>query len=285
MGRAIGLIIFGTFVVILMALGLTACSPQSGVLLGQVGIGGVSYEDTAVADHIVIAGKITDPVTGKWLNNYTVIPYFNDEELSQPQSRAISRTDKYPQSGEGVHDGCFVLYIPNRYELTASHVFVNGNQEPITMRYKDGGLTGRSELYLWLGEVHPGDLIQLGIPDKQIEYAIAVMPEDNANLNPEIHQNSTVLDKDGRVTKPIDNDSNNEVLIPETTTQISWTREYTVLSGTTIWDSWKWYVEGQVPEMNWSTYYAEVVQRNPDLVRTGYFVQGQTYYLPLASSS
>ena len=283
MGRAIGLIIFGTLAIILLAF---TFSENSGLQRAIPGVNIVAASETeSVADYIVFAGRITDSISGKWLNDYTVIPYLDGNEISQPQTRTTSRIGKFAESGEGVHDGCFILYIPNRYELTESHVFIDSDKTPVTMQYKDGGFGGRGILYIWLGDVNPGDVFRLGVPDKQIEYAVAIMPEDNANLDPEIHQISTTLGEDGRVTTQTDNPSRVEVEIPESTIQISWTREYTVQTGTTIWNSWKWYVEGQVPGMNWSTYYAEVVQRNPDLVRTGYFVPGQTYYLPFASSS
>ncbi len=287
MGRAIGLILVGILAVILFAVSFTACSPQSGIVLAQVGQGGLDFQETAVADYIVIAGKITDPTSGKWLNNYTVIPYLNGEELSNPQNRAISRTGKYAPSGEGVHDGLFVLYIPNQYELTAGHDFISGNDQIVKMQYVDGGLTGASHLYVWMREVNPSDIFRLAVPDKQIEYAIAVMPQDNAELNPEYHQYSTTLDENGMIHKLIDQNADGKsVLIdptetpPDTQKAITWTREYTAPENTNIWNTWKWYVENQVDGLDWNTYYENVLLRNPELAKTDYFVKGQIYYLP-----
>lgn len=281
MVRAIGLIFFGILAVIVIAISLTACSPQTGVILGDFGQGGVGYENTAVADYIVIAGKITNPTDGRWLNDYTVIPYLGGVELSQSQARAISRTDKFFGSGEGVHDGCFVIYIPNRYELTASHVFINGNKEPVTMQYKDGGFTGRSDLYLWLDEVNPGDIFRLAIPDKQIEYAIAVMPHDNAHLDPSYIHRDTLLDKDGNVSVRVKEGVGGGIVDgPGSLGAPGWEREFTPARNMTYQEVWLLYVSVHATNLNQYTFAQEVVRMNPELVQTGGFVVNETYYLP-----
>ncbi len=283
MGRALSLILFGIVTVILATVGLTACAPQTGVQLGEITLGSMDSQETAVATYIVIAGKITEPTSGAWLNNYSVIPYLDGQEISNPQNRAISRTGKYMGSGEGVHDGLFILYIPNQYELTATHDFINANGRPINMQYADGGFVGASDLYIWLGEVNPGDIFRLAVPAKQIEYAIAVMPTDNEQLDSDIHQNNTILQEDGRITTIETEKSSNKTMSTTSTQRIRWTRPYIAPQNSTIRETWSLYIENQVPSMNWTTYYTQLLLHNPELVQTGNFVAGQLYYLPQLS--
>ena len=291
MGRAIGLIILGVLAVILFTIGFSSLSGGTGFQLAGVEVVAAS-DETAVAKNIVFAGKITNPVNGQWENDYTVIPYLNNKEISNPQNRAISRIGKYHGSGEGVHDGLFVVYIPNIYELTAEHDFINADGELVEMHYAhNGGFSTNGDLYVWLREMNPGDVLQLRVPEKQIEYAIAIMSENNADLSEEIHQNETMLQGEQVVAVSGKNSENETVTqpnigkgggAPPPDTQMvgNWTREYTAPADTIVWDTWTLYVENQVPGMDWDTYYEEVMIHNPDLAQTRYFVKGQIYYLP-----
>ena len=126
MGRAIGFILIGVLAVILLTVAMSTVSGQSGVQFSGVELVAAS-DNVPVADYVVIGGKLSDAATGAWLNNYAIIPFEDNFEVTTPQTRFSTRTGEHAFSGEGVHDGFFLIRIPNRYKLTAGNVFLNAN--------------------------------------------------------------------------------------------------------------------------------------------------------------
>jgi hypothetical protein len=73
-----------------------------------------NYTNGRSATEIVLAGKVVDVVNDEWLNDRLVVVFVNGTEVA----RTVSKTGEYTMSGEGTHDGLFVISFPNTYKLT-----------------------------------------------------------------------------------------------------------------------------------------------------------------------
>ncbi len=292
MGRAISLIVFGTLAVILMTVAFSTVSEQSGVQFSGIEVVAAS-EGAPVADYVVIGGKLSDAVTGEWLNNYAIIPYEDHIEVTNPQTRFSTRTGEHAFSGEGVTDGFFLIRIPNRYKLTTDNAFLNANGDPVEMRYIDNGVMASNELFIWLSDVHPGQIFCLDVPDKQLEFAIAAMPVDNAHLPDDIRQNKTVLLENGRIQAQTPTAADGTVVSfpiealqltnPEIVS-IMWTRQFFPPANMNARQVYDQYVAPATPEISYEQFVDQVMTYNATLSANQTFYQGEKYYLPLPSS-
>lgn len=292
MGRAIGLIILGILAVILLTVTASSISGQTSAQIAGVQI--VSAAETSpIADYIVIGGKLSDAQTGEWLNNYPIIPYMEGVEITVPQTRFLTRRGEHSASGEGVHDGFFLIKIPNHYKLTAANNFLNADGKPVQMRYIDNGMMAPSELFVWLSDVHPGQIFCLEVPDKQTDFTIVAMPQDNAHLPEKIQQNKTIL-LDNRSIQPVDTDTANGTVtfsfdqalnLPDPTLISElWTREFYPLQTLTIDEVFTQYVAPATSGIT-AEQFAEQVRKYNDLDANGLFHPNQKYFLPLADAS
>ena len=289
MGRALGLIIFGILTVILLTVTVSTISGQTGYQLSGVQVVSAA-ENLPVADYIVIGGKLSDAQTGEWLNNHAIIPYMEGIEMTTPQTRTSTQRGEHAASGEGVHDGFFLIKIPNYYKLTTANTFLNANGKPVEMRYIDNGIMGTSELFVWLSDVHPGQIYCLEVPDKQTDFAIVAMPNDNAHMSEKIRQNKTIL-LENRVIQPVGtNEADGTVILdsdqvvqlgnPEMESQL-WTRSCNTDQALTLDKVYDLYVAKSTPSMTRDQFKQQVTKYNPNLDENGDFQAGQEYFLPL----
>lgn len=290
MGRAISLIIFGVLAVILLTVGFSTISGQSGFQYAGVEVVAAS-DEAPIADFIVIGGKLSDAETDEWLNNYAVIPYKDSLEITTPQTRFATRLGEHPYSGEGVHDGFFLIRIPNSYKLTTKNTFFNANGDPVEMHYINNGVMAASELFIWLPEVHPGQIFCLEVPDKQTEFAIAAMPFDNAHLPDEIRQNRTALLDNGFVRPVKVNEASGAVvtlygealeLVDREILSAKWTREFISPETLTVEAVYAQYVAPATSDMSLEQFKIHVNTFN-ELGSDNLFKANQKYYLPLAN--
>ena len=283
------------FLIILATFILSACA--GGEVKAAIGPAGLSLSPSA----IVFVGKVTDPNTGTWLNDYTVIVYLNGEEIG----RTVSKRDEYVHTGQGVFDGMFVVYVENHYKLTVEDEFVDlDTRQSLEMSSPDNNSSSRY-IYRWFGEKKPDELIRIGVPAKQIEYDIVVMPVSNAELPEAFLNGPTTIDGNGGVRVPLDTDG--QVIVvgangsnagkgggfqklegqksEKNVGSVIWERQLTHFYGNR-WQAWQLYVAGQVPGMTWEQFKDGVVQHNQHLMQTGYVFQyDQVYLLPVVSSN
>ena len=294
MVRAIGLILFGALAMILFSAFFSASTGQGIQIAGVAPT--VAGGQSQIADYIVIAGMLSDEATGEWLNNYAVIAFEDNFEVTTPQTRSVTDIGEHPYSEEGVHDGFFLIKIPNRYKLTIDNSFLNADGEAVEPRYIDNGLTGASELFIWLCKIHPGQIFRLEVLEKQLEIAVAAMPVDVAHLSDDIRQNKTVL---------IDMIDNYHVrpepgigtggIGPSPTDAFGldsrevysrmWKRPFTAPDTMTDREVFDQYVAPTTPDISYEQFRSQLRTFNANIKEDYTFLKGESYYIPLPSAA
>lgn len=265
---------------------LIACTPtQEDALIDAATKVSVEIDDVLVnAPQIAFAGKVTSPDGSRWLNDYLAIIYKDGEEVG----RSVSKLDEFPESGEGKHDGLFLIKIENTYDLAAADLIPPAPE----LAFQDApGVVGVKYIYSWLGEVPPGHRFNVAVPTKRIGYALIIIPTPTTELPAEfldgpttltggnmiLASNGTVLDLNTAVPPPQPTTASPP---PVTANGISWSRSLTSFSGNR-WQAWQQYVEGQVNGITWEQFKDDVLIYNPDLEADGYVFQaGKQYLLP-----
>jgi len=243
------------------------------------------------ADGFIFAGKVTDPTSQAWLNDYLAIVFLNGEEVG----RHVSKLDKFANSGEGVHDGLFKVAFPNTYELTPETFFLRSDGEFMEVRAAHGTLGNAQYLYSWFGEIEPGRLIRIQVPDKQIEYAIKItekpvteLPEDLLALgNTQLTAtgqivavaSETNIETGGQVSSTISTETTTEKTIMDES-EVRWTRTLSGYYGNR-YDVWERFIQPTVPNLSWNEFKEQVLIYNPHLVTDGnIFYTDKLYVIP-----
>jgi hypothetical protein len=279
---------------------LVACSAEPIEQFDRMisGVNQTASLNTQSTDSIILAGKVTDPATNKWLNDYLVIVFLNGEEVG----RFISSLDKFENSGEGKHDGLFKVAFPNTYELTPETFFLRSDGDFMAVS------TTPRYLYSWLGEMAPGSLIHIQVPDKQIEYAIKIMEAPVTELSedylargqaqltstdqivapaiPEISEvgyggaeNGAQVESNSTVepNSTVELDSTTESIMSQ---EVRWTRTLSGYYGNR-YEVWERFVQPTIPGLSWNEFKEQVLIYNPQLVTDGnIFHTDKLYIIP-----
>lgn len=265
---------------------LIACTPtqESALIDAATKVSSEIDEVLVNAPQLAFAGKVTSPDGSRWLNDYLAIVYKDGEEIG----RNISQLGEFPESGEGKHDGLFLIKFDNLYNLTADDLIT---AVPDSTFQNAPGVVGTKYIYVWLGETPPGHRFYVAVPDKRIGYSLIILPLPVSDLPAEFldgattlsgdmvtASNGTVLDLTTAVPTPVPPEITNPP--PASTGGVSWTRPLTGFSGNR-WQVWQQYVEGQVAGITWEQFKDDVLIYNPDLAADGYVFQaGKQYLLP-----
>lgn len=273
---------------ILLFLGLVilaACTPTQEEALIEAATKVSSEIDEALvnAPQLAFAGKVTSLDGSHWLNDYLVVVYKDGQEVG----RSISRLDEFPESGEGKHDGLFVVKIENAYDLTAVDLVPPAAE----FAFQDApGVVGIKYIYTWLGEVPPDYRFNVAVPSKRIGYSLIIIPTPTTDLPAEFLDGTTTLTADNTIVASNGTvlDLNTAVPPPPPTAEptpvppggVSWTRPLTGFTGNR-WQVWQQYVAGQVGGITWEQFKEDVLIYNPHLEADGYVFQaGKQYLLP-----
>ncbi len=190
----------GFTIILIVAATLSGCATQRQVIeqvveSAQQEIDEKTEQLFETTSTIIFAGKVVDSDTGAWPNDYLVLVFLNGEEVS----RGFTALGEFKESGEGTHDGLFVLKVENTYKLLPNAGFVLGNEQEGSFSEGKGLLGNISYIYVWFNEVNVGSLLTMEIVGKNAQYAIKVMPNPRGELLPEILDGHTKLTEDGEV--------------------------------------------------------------------------------------
>lgn len=276
---------------------LAACSPDQRDALVQAAEVVSNEVDTTLAEpnELVFAGQVEDE-NGRWLNDRVVVLFKNGEEITRTSTRLreSSFTDKGPM------DGVFELRTSNVYKLTVAHEIYHPNRALVPMSTTPG-VMGIRYLGTWFEDLNPSDMRVLTVPDKQLEYAIVVLPMPQDEV-PKNYAQGWLTFQNGMLIIKSDTPDNGEnegkdqtavpLPMPETNVQFTvlpsrnngqdWHLQMTGFFGNR-WDVWEKYVAGRGSSMSWETFKYAVLVHNPHLEDDGFvFYPGKTYLLPFA---
>jgi len=204
-------------------------------------------------------------------------------------------------------DGVFELRIPNDYKLTLAHEIYHPNHTLVPMRTVPG-VVGTRYLGTWLDDLNPNDLRVLDVPDKQLEYALVVLPMPQGEL-PDSYSEGKLSFQNGMlviaqeqeggrggaedtaveaetetaVAQPIPPAPQPNVqftVLPSRNNGKDWHLQMTGYYGNR-WDVWEQFIAGRVPGMDWETFKQSVLVHNPHLETDGFvFYPEKSYLLP-----
>lgn len=280
----------------------SACSPiqRNGVI--QAGQTFSTELDKALEEpsELVFAGQIEDE-NGRWLNDYIVVLFKNGAEITRTTSRLMESSF----SDKGPMDGVFELRIANVYKLTLAHDFYQPNRKLINMRTAPG-VVGTRALGTWFDALNPKELRVLDIPEKQLEYALVVLPMPQDEL-PDSHLPGNLSLQDGILVinlkeaeaegnegfaleiettavpaaTPLPQNSVQFTVLPNESSGLVWNLKMTGFYGSR-WDVWERFLAGRVRGMNWETFKHSVLAHNTHLETDGFvFYPDKSYLLPL----
>ncbi len=142
---------------------------------------------------ITLAGRVVNPETGGWLNERLVLVYLKGSEVA----RMVTQTGKYDPSGRGVHDGLFVVNVPNNYELSLADLRNSAVSPPITFGVTD---YPSYAYYHWFDSFSEGSQVDIPVTTKNIRYSVKVLSGNAADLPRELlSAGSTRLKEDGTI--------------------------------------------------------------------------------------
>ena len=278
----------------LFILNLAACSPEQRGAFVQVAQVASNEIDATLAEpnELVFAGQIEDE-NGRWLNNCVVVLFKNGEEVARSATGLMD--SKFTEKGP--MDGVFELHTSNTYKLNIAHEIYYPNRAQVTMSTIPG-VVGMRYLGTWFEDLNPSDMRVLSVPDKQLEYAIVVLPMSLDELPEDYAQGNLTFHNGMLVIKPTETDDeeseNGPVAIPLPTPEANiqftvlpsrnngqdWNLQMTGYYGNR-WDVWERFVAGRVPGLDWETFKYSVLVRNPHLEADGFvFYSDKTYLLP-----
>lgn len=143
---------------------------------------------------ITLAGRVVNTETGEWLNERLVLVYLKGNEIA----RMVTQTGKYDPSRRGVHDGLFVINVPNTYELSYADLRNAADSPPDTFF----GITDYPSYayYHWFDSFSEGSQVDIPVTTKNIRYSVKVLSGDVTDLPPELlTAGSTRLKEDGTI--------------------------------------------------------------------------------------
>ena len=288
--------------ILLLVAAAVSCTPtQESILNGALESANRRIDEAYdTASHIAFTGKVVD-ANGMWLDNYLVILYLNGAEIS----RNVSQLQKFPESEIGVHNGLFKIEVSNIYELSTADHFALADGQTMTMSNSEGFVGNTATVYKWFGDLQPGSLMRIRVPQKQIEYALYVSPTAIVSLDAEIQYGKTQLTEAGDVIAYVYADGRASAQATPATVptsvptsvpsrgsqaplakanQATWTYPLTGFFGNR-WQVWERYVMGSVPGLSWQEFKEQVLVYNPHLVDDGFmFYPGKSYLLPRTSN-
>lgn len=241
---------------------LLACTDTPQKAMAQVMEGVSQRIDDAYQTprEIIFAGKVVDKESDEWLNDCLVIAFLDGEEIG----RSLSTTGKFAHSQEGVHDGLFVVRFTNAYELTKGHKFMQAENHQIPLSEGQGMLGNTAYLYRWFNDLTPGDIVRMEVTDKQIEYALVLLPMPASQLPDNILNGPVTLTADGRI-RPLKH-------------TLTWSPSLTNFSGT-VDDVWRQHIRGRVPNMTKDEFIYTFRIHNPVLEDDGDILYPDKRYL------
>jgi hypothetical protein len=157
-------------------------------------------------EEIVIAGKVVNENSEKWLNERLVLVFLDNKEVG----RAITQIGVFEPSREGAHDGLYTIELDNVYDLSLFSLYRANNsilgiakklQEEDAMFY-DFPLPWKKKieklyLYHWRGEIPEGEEYRIAIPSKNTAYVVKVLDNDVSSLPQEVLDNPVELRENG----------------------------------------------------------------------------------------
>ena len=282
----------------LLILSLAACSTDQRFFVAEAAAALNEEVDTALAEpnELVFAGQIEDE-NGRWLNDCVVVLFRNGEEVTRTSTRLMDSSF----TGNGPMDGVFELHTPNVYKLTVAHEIYHPNRALVSTSTVPG-VVGTRYLGTWFEDLNPSDMRVLDVPDKQLEYAIVVLPmpldevPDNYAPGKLTFQNGMLIvqpeetddDEGGESAPPealpLPTPEANIVfnVLPSRNNGQDWHLQMTGYYGNR-WDVWERFVSGRIPGLDWETFKYAVLVHNPHLEDDGFvFYSNKTYLLPFA---
>ena len=271
-----------------------ACSPNqsnNGLQLGPT--------PTTAPKHpveLVFAGQVADE-NGRWLNDCVVVLFKNGEEVARTTSRLMESAF----SRQGPMDGVFELRIPNVYKLSVAHEVYEQANGRILLNLLPGA-TDKRYLGTWFDDLEPTATRVLTLPDKQLEYALAVLPMPQATL-PEHYAPGQLTFEGGFLviteedTAKVEGETVVQVtavptanpslainvqfkLLPSRNAGQDWHLQMSGYYGTR-WEVWEKYVAGRGSSLSWETFKYAVLVHNPHLEADNFvFYPDKTYLLP-----
>jgi hypothetical protein len=278
-----------------------ACSPEQRTAMAQAADAISDEVDATLAEptEVVFAGQV-EAENGRWLNDWVVVLFKNGEEVTRTTSRLMESAF----SAEGPMDGVFELHIPNAYKLTLAHEVYHPNRALVPMSTVPG-MVGTRYLGTWFDGLNPNDMRVLDVPDKQLEYALVVLPMPQEEL-PDSYTKGNLTFQNGMlviapeqaggigggeavgvevgtaVAQPISVPQSNVqfTVLPSRNNGQDWHLQMTGYYGSR-WDIWEKYVAGRIPGMDWKTFKDAVLAHNPHLETDGFvFCPEKSYLLP-----
>jgi hypothetical protein len=135
--------------------------------------------------HIVFAGRISQPGRQRWLNNRLVLAYAQDAEIG----RAKTQVSAFQDIVTTPTDGVFAVSLANPYAIRTSDL----------TRCKSKTFSNRTA-YCWLGELtEDTGGIDFDIPYKKLQYAIRMLPGDYDALPEEMKEDGATGITDGNI--------------------------------------------------------------------------------------
>ena len=289
-------VLFVNLLLGLLILSLAACSTDQRLFMADAAAALNEEVDTALAEpnELVFAGQIEDE-SGRWLNDCVVILFRNGEEVTRTSTRLMDSSF----TGDGPMDGVFELRTPNIYKLSIAHEIYHPNGALVPMSTVPG-IVGMRYLGSWFKDLNPSDMRVLSVPDKQLEYAIVVLPMSLDEV-PDNYAPGKLTFKNGMlIIQPEETDdgegSESELpealplptpeaniiftVLPSRNNGLDWNLQLKGYYGNR-WDVWEKYVAGRGNGMSWETFKEAVLVHNPHLETDGFvFYPDKTYLLP-----
>jgi hypothetical protein len=196
---------------------------------------GVQYfppVELGAAPSITFAGRVVNTVSGVWPNDRLVLIFLNRDEIA----RAVTSTGKYDPSGLGVHDGLFVIDVPNTYELRLSDFRLVG-EPTISFTLQANPIDAYSR---WFDQFEEDSQVEIAVPSKNIHYTVKVLSGNAADLPRELlTAGSTRLKEDGTIVAlstfgPTDTSSDDNVSSTVESLSTGQTTENVILNKLTV---------------------------------------------------
>jgi hypothetical protein len=158
-----------------------------------------NYQNKRVSNTIVFAGRATDVVSGDWPNQHLAVLFLNGEEIG----RTETIIGDFEESGDGIHDGLFVIKVKNNYKLNVNDFKFDGNRG-LNFSWKKNSKwlfsTKMAEIYRWFGNVEIGEIIEIPVPNKNLTYSIFIFDIPASQLPLDVQTiGSLTLKHDGTV--------------------------------------------------------------------------------------
>lgn len=125
----------------------------------------------SVPEELVFAGRVVDSGSGEWPNNRLVLVFVKGKEIA----RGLTALGRFRGSGQGVHDGLFVVTVPNTYGLSVEEL--NHDFDKEQRFHPDGALA-----YMWFQTAPEGQTYRFPVKSKNITYVLKILPGEVSSL-------------------------------------------------------------------------------------------------------